>query len=119
MLNLAEFIEAEEEILEYQNFNITDIVTPVKVRELESLLKKTGYDKEKTHFLVQGFSKGFDIGYRGPKNRQDEAKNLPLRVGSKTKLWNKVMSEVKLKRYAGPFSKPPFRHYILSNKYNN
>ena len=29
-------------------------------------------------------------------------------------LWNKVMKEVKAKRYAGPFTKIPFDHYIQS-----
>ena len=43
---------------------------------------------------------------------QDEADNIPLRVRSKVELWNKVMKEVKLQRYAGPFSAPPFKQYI-------
>ena len=35
-------------------------------------------------------------------------------MGSPTILWNKVIKEVKLKRYAGPYSKPPYEHYIQS-----
>ena len=32
------------------------------------------------------------------------APNLKLTVGNETILWNKVMKEVKAKRYAGPFT---------------
>ena len=42
------------------------------------------------------------------------APNLKLRVGSKLELWNKVMKEVKAKRYAGPFKKVPFQNFIQS-----
>ena len=42
------------------------------------------------------------------------ARNLKLNVGSKTELWNKVMKEVKEKRYAGPYHKIPFEYYIQS-----
>ena len=37
-----------------------------------------------------------------------------MTVGTKTELWNKVMKEVKEKRYAGPFDKIPFENYIQS-----
>ena len=35
-------------------------------------------------------------------------------VGNKTVLWNKVMKEVKLKRYAGPYEEIPYEYYIQS-----
>ena len=38
--------------------------------------------------------------------------NLTLHVGSELELWNKVMKEVKLKRFAGPYEKIPFDTYI-------
>ena len=37
-----------------------------------------------------------------------------LRVRNETVLWNKVMKEVKEKRYAGPFVEPLFEHFIQS-----
>ena len=43
-----------------------------------------------------------------------KAPTLQLRIGSKTELWNKIMTEVKDKRYAGPFKKPPFKYFIQS-----
>ena len=60
---------------------------------------------------------GFGIGYQGPENRQDTADNLPLNnLGTKTDLWNKVMKEVKLGRYAGPYrrSEIPVKNFIQS-----
>ena len=35
-------------------------------------------------------------------------------VGNKTVLWNQVMKEVKLKRYAGPYEEIPYEYYIQS-----
>ena len=35
-------------------------------------------------------------------------------MGNKTELWNKVMNEVELGRYAGPFDYPPFEHFVQS-----
>ena len=73
--------------------------------ELEELLKESKYDKDKMDYLIQGFNKGFSIGYNGPQNRRDTSENLPLNnLGTTTDLWNKVMKEVKLNRYAGPYS---------------
>ena len=39
---------------------------------------------------------------------------MKFQVGNPTILWNKVMKEVKLKRYAGPFTAPPFENFIQS-----
>ena len=40
--------------------------------------------------------------------------NLKLRIGSLTEIWNKVMTEVKAKRYTGPFEEVPYKHFIQS-----
>ena len=55
--------------------------------------------------MVQGFTHRFDIGYRGPEDIVHTAQNIPLRVGSPTELWNKIMSEVGEKRFAGPYKR--------------
>ena len=91
-------------------------MTPVKVEVLERLLQDTNYDEEKSRFLVNGFKNGFDIGYREPENRRDTSKNIPFRdgVGSPKELWDKIMDEVELGRYAGPFTEIPFENYIQS-----
>ena len=78
------------------------------------MLWQAGYDATKTDYLVQGFKHGFDLGYRGPLIRQHTSNNLPLTVGTKTDLWEKVMKEVKLGRAVGPFSHIPFHYYVQS-----
>ena len=82
----------------YTNYDITNVKTPIDVGALKKLLEDTGYNKDKTEYLINGFRNGFRIGYHGPKDRQDTAKNLRLRVGSKHELWQKVMKEVKLEK---------------------
>ena len=103
------------EILYYKNYNLEDVISPVDVNMLESLLKEASYDTDKTNKLVDGFKNGFSLGYEGPTKIQIQSPNLKFRgVGNKTILWNKVMKEVKLKRYAGPFKSPPFDFFIQS-----
>ena len=77
-------------------------------------MKNSDYDPDEIRFLEKGFSEGFDIRYRGPIERQSTAKNLPLKVGSKTELWNKIIKEVKAKRVAGPYDSVPFENFIQS-----
>ena len=96
-------------------FNLDDIVTPVDPVKLKFILVETGYDEQKTNFVVQGFTQGFDLAYRGSETVQLCSKNLKFKgVGNNTILWNKVMKEVSLGQYAGPFQNIPFEHYIQS-----
>ena len=67
-----------------------------------------------TQFLYDGFLNGFSIGYQGPKEVQLYSANLRIRVGSPTILWNKVIKEVRLGRFAGPFVRVPFDNFIQS-----
>ena len=77
---------------------------PIKVQELKQLLIESEYDKQKPKYLIDGFTKGFELGYEGPEQRTDTSENLPLNdLGMKTDLWNKVMKEVEVNRYAGPY----------------
>ena len=102
------------DILQYENHNLHDIVTPVNPDKFQDLLLEAGYNKSKTKYIVNGFRRGFDIKYGGPKKVKRYAPNLKLRVGSITEVWNKVMTEVKDKRFAGPFDKVPFEYFIQS-----
>ena len=97
------------------NSDLENIVTPVKVDVLERLLKQSNYDTQETEYLVNGFRNGFDIHYDGPKDRKDYSENIPFRsVGTAKELWDKLMKEVKLRRYAGPFKHLPFEHFVQS-----
>ena len=92
-----------------------NIVTPVDVDKFETLLMDAGYDSIKTDEIIQGFHNGFDLGYEGPTDVQIKSPNLKFReVGDKIDLWNKVIKEVKLRRYAGPFNEVPFSEFIQS-----
>ena len=87
----------------------------MNVNRLEHLLRESQYDETETTYLVNGFRHGFDLEYQGPTNRQDRAQNIPFRnVGSAEELWSKLMSEVEVGRYAGPFHEIPFKNYIQS-----
>ena len=96
------------------NTNLQEIVTPIKVDVYRSYLQNANFDKKKSEFLVNGFTHGFDIGYRGPLLRQDTAANIPIRIGSEAEMWDKLMAEVKLGRHAGPFTEIPFENYVQS-----
>ena len=93
-------------------------MTPVKVDELRAVLKESEYHKQDLdnfRFLIDGFSNGFRLEFEGDRrNLRQTAPNLKFTVGDKFILWEKVMKEVKLKRYAGPFDRPPYENYIQS-----
>ena len=90
------------------------MVTPVNWRRFQQLLNEAGYDRDKTDYVIKGFREGFSIEYEGKTEIKRTAPNLKLNVGNETVLWNKVMKEVKNKRYAGPFVDPPFENFIQS-----
>ena len=97
-----------------RNFDLSNIVTPVKVGNLVKALREANYDEKEIAYLDAGFSQGFDIGYKGPKNRQSTANNILLKVGNKIILWNKLIKKVKAEWVAGPFDEIPFENYIES-----
>ena len=108
------FLIPELAPLYFVNKDLKNVVSPVDYAELGRMLDEADYDVTKTRNLVEGFCDGFSIGYEGKQNVKLNAPNLKLEVGSKVKLWNKVMKEVELGRYAGPFAEPPFEFYIQS-----
>ena len=105
----------EDRVDHFENLNFTNIITPIDADKLKLALLETDYDPEQTTYLYKGFTEGFDFSYRGPVNRRNVSANIPIRIRSKVILWNKVMKEVRLGRYAGPFpDKPPFENFIQS-----
>ena len=89
-------------------------MTLVNMDKLQELLIQTKYDPVETDCVVNGFKNGFDLGYRGRRSGvKCLAPNLKICVGSPTILWNKIMKEVKNKRYAGPFEKNPFDDHFI------
>ena len=102
--------------MEFENFDVDSIDTPVKAEIFTKLLKQSGYDANKTEYLLDGFKNGFSLEFEGNLNETTEAPNLKFMVGDKVELWNKVMSEVRDKHFAGPFKKEqlPFISFIQS-----
>lgn len=98
----------------YENYDLDSIVTPVNPDMLRRLLTVTEYDKQETQFLVEGFTHGFPLCYQGSTNRTTTSNNLKFRVGDKWDLWRKVMTEVKEKRFNGPWEHPPYTNFIQS-----
>ena len=98
----------------FENFDLTNIISPVDADQLKSLLIESKYCPQKTEFLVKGFREGFSIGYEGDENVKQSSPNLQFHTGDETILWNKVMKEVKAKRYAGPYDRIPYDTYIQS-----
>ena len=101
-------------MLYYENFDLVNVKTPVNAEELERLLQETHYDHTKMQYLMKGFREGFRLGYAGSKKIQQCSPNLKLTVGDETDLWNKVMKEVQLERYAGPYKQIPYKYFIQS-----
>ena len=66
----------------HENFNLKGIVTLVKADLFASMLSDAGYDNDKITFLHQGFTRGFDLCYEGPKQRQSRSQNIPFMVGN-------------------------------------
>ena len=68
------------DILEYENFDLKSIVTPVKVDVYGKLLKEADYDPSKTEFLVKGFTQEFSLCYQGCTKVKRKAPNVKLTV---------------------------------------
>ena len=90
------------------------IVTPVNVQNLDRLLREANYDVDKRQFLINGFTSDFELCYEGDQEVQMYSDNLPLRCGDLRDVWDKMMKEVCLKRFARPFKKVPFKHFRKS-----
>ena len=97
-----------------QNFDLTNIYTPVWTDVLKEMLELSDYDTGETDYLLSGFSQGFDLEYAGDWSHRDTSNNLPFRegVGDSVDLWNKMIKEVKLKRFAGLYSQIPFDNFV-------
>ena len=90
------------------------MVSPVNVEAYKNILKQVKYDKSETEFLMSSFRNGFPLHYSREQSVRMCTPNLKLRIGSETELWNKVMKEVNLKRFTGPYKDIPFKHFIQS-----
>ena len=68
--------------------------------------------------MINGFKHGFEIGFQGDHRVKWTAPNLKLNVGTPEELEHKMMKEVKLNRFTGPFEAIPFEHYSITGGVN-
>ncbi len=90
----------------FVNTDLHNIKTPVDPNCLEHVLE--GYEQSEKEFQVSGFKRGFTLGFQHTVTAPRYAENLKSTTSQGRTLWEKIMNEVKLGRYAGPFEKPPF-----------
>ena len=113
--NLINSTTSKQQVKEESCMVHDDIVTPINHKLLIELLQQAQFDPHKISKLQEGFKSGFDIGYRGPAVvGPHEANNIPFTVGNEIEMWNKIMNEVEMQRYVGPFTKErlPFKNYL-------
>ena len=96
------------------NYVLDDIVTPIDVEKYQALLVASQFNPVLSKFLLDGFTRGFDIGYRGPWIRRNLSNNIPITIGTEQDIWDKLMKEVKAGRHAGPYKKIPFKYFMQS-----
>lgn len=86
-------------------------VTPIQVLQLQHWLH--GYDSDITKFLVEGFTYGFKIPFRGVRSFR-QAKNLNSALQNPQILRQKIEIETQAGRVAGPFSSLPMPNMQIS-----
>ena len=74
---------AGQEILQYENLDLENIVTPVRAEVFRNLLIASGYDSTKTEFLYKGFSGGFELHHKALADPRGGARDARPPWGSK------------------------------------
>ena len=94
------------------NSSVTSLPTPVNVAKLEEYL--VNYDACGRAQLVLGFSKGFDVGFRGYPSNNKDINNLKSTREHPDIVSAAISTELAEGRMAGPFSEPPFPNFQVS-----
>ena len=66
----------------FENFDLSNVITPIDVDKFQQLLWESKYDIEESKFLISGLRNGFDIGYEGDREITCEAKKHSLQSRS-------------------------------------
>ena len=111
---LLDAYQPAKKIDSFEHNDLINITTPVSADKLEQLCIKSNFCPREMKFLVHGLRQGFSIQYQGPTLCKDTSKNLLFRIGDKFDMWQKIMDEVKVGRYAGPYESPPFANFVQS-----
>ena len=65
-------------VLWFENYNVSEIVTPVDAERFRELLMVTGYPRNKIKFLYEGFTEGFSLQFQGNRQVVRYAPNLKI-----------------------------------------
>ena len=94
------------------NDHLKQIEIMVKMRTLQKLLK--GYNRQKFHFIIDGFIRGFNIGYSSSSYNYI-SRHLRSAICNPYVVSALLNDEIKLRRIAEPFNYLPFMHAIISH----
>ena len=92
-------------------FSRNKVLTPVKVDSLEMHLQ--GYDSNLKDYLIQGFTWGFRLGCTNEPSATISPNHQSILKFSKI-VDEKLDTEKRLGRIAGPFESPPYEHFVCS-----
>lgn len=90
---------------------LNEIVSPVLISNLLPFLK--GYIPKEVSFLLDGFTNGFSLRFKGAPFSAQSA-NHPSANQNPSALAEIIQEELKTKRIAGPFDTPPFFPFVCS-----
>jgi hypothetical protein len=79
-----------------------NLSTPIKVKGLKSYLQD--YDRDKTQYLINGFSQGFALEFEGPRE-PSFCSNIKLSLDNPGRVQDKIHKELVCNRVAGPATK--------------
>ena len=85
--------------------------TPIDLIALTENLE--GYDPTLTHFLVSGFTHGFEIGDDTPTTDCSPVNSKTVEQAPEV-IHDKLNKEIHAGRIAGPFNKPPYQPFHIS-----
>ncbi len=86
--------------------------SPLKIDKILPYLEQYP-NKKAAKILKDGFSFGFKLGYRGPREARDSP-NLKSVIQDPKSARQKLQKEIKLGRIAGPFQSRPIQDLIVS-----
>ena len=95
----------------YIHFRPSDIITPVSPQRLDFYLQ--GYNSYLRSYLVNGFQFGFSI-HSLQANNSTSTNNLKSAQSFPSVIHAKIIKELQLGRFSGPYDVSPYDDYVVS-----
>ena len=104
-----------QKVKESQRPGPTKVVSPIRVDRLAHHLAVIGYPKDKTEYLIQGFTHGFFLGDPFDSEASDIAANNSKMASDHPEVVEmKLEQEINAGRISGPHTSPPFSPFQIS-----